>query len=143
MPRPSPEERKRIETNRAAKRKLRAEIAAREQRTADRVQGIVDTALARARRPLPDLAELIQQLEEARQLAMACFPPQPNAAINATMAQAKLLGFVVDKQAIAVGKPDEFRAVEQEEEILERLRERHGSRIAQRFSEFIRDNAAG
>ena len=51
MPRPSPEQRKRLEANRRAKAKLRDEIAAREQRTHDRVQGIVDTALGRSRTP--------------------------------------------------------------------------------------------
>ena len=66
-------------------------------------------------------------------MALSTFPPQANAAVNATLAMGRLLGILVDRHAVAVGKPDEFRAVDREEEIIERLRERHGSRIAERF----------
>jgi hypothetical protein len=139
MPRPSPEERKRLEANRKAKAKLRDEAAEREKRTADRVQGIVDTALGRSRahQALPDLPELLERLEEARRLAMAC--SQPTAAVAAVMAEARLLGLVIDKQMVAVGGPDEFRSAESEDEVFERLRERVGSRKADRFIAFFQD----
>ncbi len=41
--------------------------------------------------------DLVKQLEEARQVALALENPQCSAAISATMGTAKLLGLVVDK----------------------------------------------
>src|SRR5260370_176710 len=51
-------------------------------------QRIVDGALSRTRerQALPNLAELIAQLEEARAVALSTFPPQASAAVNATLA---------------------------------------------------------
>jgi hypothetical protein len=137
MPRPGPEDRKRLEASRKAKQQLRDEAAEREKRMADRVQGIVDGALARSRgrEALPDLPELLERLEEARSLAMAA--AQPQAAVAAVLAEARLLGLLVDRSVVAVGAPGEFKAAEREEEVIERLRERVGSRAAERFLTFI------
>ena len=44
--------------------------------------------------------DLVKQLEEARQVALALENPQCSAAISATMGTAKLLGLVVDKTDI-------------------------------------------
>lgn len=41
--------------------------------------------------------DLVKQLEEARQVALALENPQCSAAISATMGTAKLLGLIVDK----------------------------------------------
>ena len=44
--------------------------------------------------------DLVKQLEEARQVALALENPQCSAAISATMGTAKLLGLVTDKQEL-------------------------------------------
>jgi hypothetical protein len=137
MARPSPEQKKRLEANRKAKERLRDEAQVRERRVADRVQSIVDDTLARSRgrQALPDLSELLERLEEARALAMAT--SQPTAAVAAIMAEARLLGLEVNRSMVAVGSPEEFRAIESREAVIERLRERFGSRRADRFLAFI------
>jgi hypothetical protein len=142
MARPSKEEKARLEARRVAKEKLRADNAAQEKRTTDRVQGIIDTALTRPRDPLPDREELILRLEEARQVALSTFPPQVSAAVAAVMAEAKLMGLWVDKSMVAVGTPQDFltgNAKEQEEAVYERIRERLGSRATDRFKAFVED----
>jgi hypothetical protein len=110
-----------------------------------RVRGLVENALSRARDPMPDLQELVMQLDEARQVAMTAYPPQVNAAVNAIMSTAKLLGFVIDRQQVAavVGGPQDFNVhgpfEDRERAVIERLRERVGSRNADRFMAFIED----
>src|SRR5215813_6156435 len=105
MPRPSPSDRRKIEARRKANAKLRDDAAEREKRVAAQVEKIVSGALVRSRgcEALPDVPELIQQLEEARLLAMAS--GQAKAAVDAVMAQGRLLGLVVDRSAVAVGSP--------------------------------------
>jgi hypothetical protein len=134
MPRPNRQEKNRLEQRRQQKAKLRADGAGREQRTADQVKQLVDAALTRTRRDaLPNLPDLIEQLQEARAIALACYPPQTGPAIASTMAQAKLLGFVVDRSAVAVGTPQQFQVAKSEADVLEDLRERIGSAGAEQF----------
>jgi hypothetical protein len=140
MARPSPEERKKLDARRAEKAKLRGDKDARDAAVHVRVQGIIDQSLKRSRGALalPDIEELVARLEEARALAMAT--SQPGHAVAAVMAQAKLLGLVVEMQA--VGRPEEIRALqgdvaEQQQALIERLREKHGSRAAEKFARFI------
>jgi hypothetical protein len=67
MARPSPNERKKIDANRAAKAKIKSEVDAREQRTRDRVDQIVTTALSctGSRDVLPTVPDLVEKLEKA------------------------------------------------------------------------------
>jgi hypothetical protein len=155
MPRPSDRDRKRIEANRKANAARRDDEAKREKQTAARVSKIVGDARAahekrvaarvskifddaldrtRARDTLPDIAELVAQLDEARMAALACYPPQAGAAVAATMAAAKLLGYVIDKSAVAVA---DFRTPKTREDVLNDLREAIGDGPTQQFLEIV------
>ena len=46
------------------------------------------------------LADIIDELEEARQVALTAATPQSGSAVAATMGKAKLLGLVVDKAEV-------------------------------------------
>jgi hypothetical protein len=95
MARSSPEERRKLERRRTEKQALRAANADRDQQVHARVQQIVDQALARstaAGEAIPDLPVLLRELEEARLGALSVYPPQSSAAVQATMAKARLLG---------------------------------------------------
>ena len=142
MPTPNRNERRKIEARRAANKAARDEAAEREKRTAARVQGILDNALGRTRErgALPDLAELISQLDDARMVALSTHPPQANAAVNATRAMSRLLGLLVDRSVVAVGSPSEFMhgdVADQKRALFERMSERVGSKKAQRMLAFI------
>jgi hypothetical protein len=75
VPRPSPEQRKKIEANKLAKQKGRDEVAARERRICAKVQAITDEALGFPNAPLrsefPDIANIMDKLERAYCLAVA------------------------------------------------------------------------
>src|SRR5215469_16520677 len=110
MPRPTDAEKRAIEER---KRKNAAERNVREQRDRqvyDRVQGLVQQSLRRPRETI-DLDVILTDLSEARAIALSCFPPQVGPAVNASLAQARLLGLIVEKQEI--GRPSEFAEVEQ------------------------------
>jgi hypothetical protein len=67
----------------------------------------VREALARARenaayRTEITLDSLVQRLERAYDVALACEPPQTNGAVAATMGIGKLLGLVVDRAQLDV-----------------------------------------
>src|SRR5215813_12410007 len=135
MPRPSPNERKRLESRRCEKQALRESAAERERRTADRVQIILDEALSRprSRETLPDLHSLIEKLESAYALAMTTSQPKP--AIDAVLAMGRLLGLLVDRSATVIGSPDDFRR--SDEEIVARMRERVGDEETERFLQAV------
>ncbi len=143
MARPSPNERNKIDANRAAKAKIKSEVDAREQRTRDRVDQIVTTALSRtgSRDGLPTVPDLVEKLEKAYALAMAT--SQPVAAVSATMATGRLLGLVIDRSAVAIAQvgPERFHGdIEvQREAVFERIRERVGSARAQWFITFMQE----
>jgi hypothetical protein len=137
MARPSPNERKKIDVNRAAKAKIKSEVDAREQRTRDRVDQIVTTALSRtgSRDVLPTVPDLVEKLEKAYALAMAT--SQPVAAVSATMAIGRLLGLVIDRSAGAIAQVGHGDIEVQREAVFERIRERVGSARAERFITFM------
>ena len=58
---------------------------------------IKELKLGHTKRHELTIDDLVKQLEEARQVALALENPQCSAAISATMGTAKLLGLVVDK----------------------------------------------
>jgi hypothetical protein len=108
----------------------------REQETHERLERLLSAILDGGNGELPDLGMLVGRLEEVRTVSLAAFPPQCNAAVNAIMAQAKLLGMVVDRQAI--GKPQDYNMGHDEEAaIYERLRERLGPEHVERFRQIV------
>jgi hypothetical protein len=62
------------------------------------LQQICDDALKRikTREGLPDVPALVERLDAAYEMAMVT--RQPNAAVNAIMAQGRLLGLIIDRQ---------------------------------------------
>jgi hypothetical protein len=154
MARPSEEERKKIAARRVAKQKLREDANHRAAEIHTKVQGLIDAALKKSRtaRGQYDLDAILEGLEHARVLAMQI--QQPNSAVNALMAMAKLQGLVIEQQI--VGAPQEFAnlqgdAQEQQLAVLERLRERiserYGSAVANRatarFTGMLEDLRSG
>src|SRR5262245_29715249 len=135
MPRPSPSDRRKIEARRKANAARRADIAAQERRTAERVQKIIDESLSRprSRDTLPGLHDLIEKLESAYDLAMAT--NQAKAASDTVMAMGRLLGLVIDKSqsAVAIGSPADFQQTEAE--VIANLRERVGDGPTELFLE--------
>jgi hypothetical protein len=144
MPRPSDEERKRIERRRAeGKRRLDA-AAKQEAAINTHVQSICNAALGLAKGR--DLETLLAKLDVAYDLAMTC--RQPGAAVNAVLAQGRLMGLLVDRSAVLhaqagsggeqgadflLGDIEANRA-----QLLEMLREKMGSNRATRLVEFMR-----
>jgi hypothetical protein len=144
MARPNDEERRGREQRRAANQRARDETHERDKMIRTRVDRLVSDALDRSKRSddLPDRAEIIARLEEARHVALSCWPPQCQAAANCAMYEAKLLGYVIEQTA--VGSPEEFPVLtgsteEAERAVIERLRERVGSKATDRFVAMIRD----
>jgi hypothetical protein len=91
---------------------------------------------------LPDRAERVARLEEHRQIALACWPPQVRAANEAAFMQARLLGLVVDQQAVLHANANEPIALtgdvaETRERLVEALSERMGTRKATKTVEFM------
>jgi hypothetical protein len=146
MPRPDKGEKRRIEQRRAKNEKARDEAVARDAAVRKRVEGLLDQALNRAKaepnRP-PDRLELIARLEEHRQLALSCWPPQIGPANSAVFMTARLLGYVVDQQAIVhadAGTVDlTGNTAALTEQAMEKLRERIGSARADRLLAFLKD----
>ena len=139
MPRPDKETRKRIEANKKRNAALRDDAAEREKRVAAQVEKIVSGALVRSRgrEALPNVPELIQQLEEARLLAMAS--GQAKAAVDAVMAQGRLLGLVIDRSAVAVAGVGFGGQAKTHDEIIRDMRESIGNEATQQFLQAIED----
>lgn len=76
------------------------------------------------------ITEGLVEAEQARQVALNALPPQPMAAIAATRLKADLMGLIVNKQAVAVGKPGDFTARDTEADIEAKLRDRFGEHRA-------------
>jgi hypothetical protein len=144
MPRPSPNERRKIEARRKANAQIRDTEAERKKQMDARVQSIISAALdrPRSRELLPDLHSLLEKLESAYDLAMAT--NQANSAIAATMAMGRLLGLVIDKSAVAVaGQVSVFGAGSRKEpqtieDLVDDIRETLGPRATQRFIEGLK-----
>jgi len=120
--------------DRNALRKLQDE---REQIGHDRLQRLLQTIVDRMGGTKPEFGVVdgLMELSEARMVALAADPPQANAAVNATIAKCKLMGLYIDRSQVAHGSMP--AAQEGEEAIIERLRERAGSRAADEFMKFI------
>jgi len=74
--------------------------------------------------------EALIELEQARRVAMVADPPQAGAMVAATMGKAKVMGLIVEQQA--VGSPDEFKN-KSEEELIAIMRERVGPKETEIF----------
>ena len=108
------------------------EKVARQNQIAKRVEQLVADATAHNhQRPadaMPDAIEIIERLEQARLLAMTLSEPQ--AAINAAIAQGKVAGAFIERAAVVTGTPADFETPQQR---LERLSERYCSKWGARI----------
>jgi hypothetical protein len=78
--------------SRSAATRLAADVNICERLAAIQERGAVRAELT--------LADIIDELEEARQVALTAATPQSGSAVAATMGKAKLLGLVVDKAEV-------------------------------------------
>jgi hypothetical protein len=136
MPRPTPQERQQRDERRQRNEAERSAREAREKQTFARVRSIVDQALSRPRHNF-GVDEALIELEEARICAMSVFPPQSGAAVAATMAKAKLLGLIIDRQEVGSPQDYEFENARTREELLEMLHDRLGPMAVERFKKFV------
>jgi hypothetical protein len=108
----------------------------REQATHERLERLLSSIVNRGSKPEFGALQALMEFEEARMVALTAYPPQANAAVNATLAKAKIMGLVIDRQAI--GKPTEFNgSADEEEKIFEHLSERIGAAGAEQFMAFV------
>lgn len=136
MARPSPEVKAQREARRAKVAAIRDEELAAQERGRVQVDGIVAGAVAtvQARKPgeLPGLIDILDELEQARQLALAASVPA--AAVNASMAKAKLLGMIVERAQVVQGTPAEYAEADAEQ-IYERVKDKWGPRGLEVFKQ--------
>jgi hypothetical protein len=83
------------------------------------------------------IASLVDELEQARALAMA--KGQAGAAVAATMGKAKITGLAVERAEI--GQPGDFAGARSIEEIVERIRAELGSADADAFAALVNGQA--
>ena len=91
-----------------------------------------------AKSPPPTIDEVTEMLRAAFKLAMET--AQPGHATNAALALAKVHGFLVERQAIVTGTPDDFRGgtLEAEDErSYAEIRREYGERAELEFREFV------
>jgi hypothetical protein len=69
--------------------------------------------------------------------APTVFPPKCAAVAAATLAKAKLLGLIIDRQELGSPQDYEFKKARTREELLEMLRERLGPAPVERFKKFV------
>jgi hypothetical protein len=142
MPRPQkPDRRKeKTEANRALKHRLWDEQAAREARQDALVQSIIDKALAKKKSGEFSLLDAFDEINEAREMALAL--QQPSSAAKCTWYKAQLAGLLIQQHAhaVAVGQPGDFNLQgnigDTRRRLLERISERHGSRKAKLMIEY-------
>lgn len=116
----------------------RAAKDAREKASHDRVERLLSVIINRQQNETYGRTEGLMELEESRMLAMAM--GNPGAAVAATVAKCKLMGLMVEKrQEMPPGAPGSLHGPteEQEDVIMERLRERAGPAVAARFKQLI------
>jgi hypothetical protein len=136
MPRPTPQERQQRNERRQRNEAERSAREAPEKQTFARVRSIVDQALSRPRDNF-GVDEALIELEEARICALSVFPPQSGAAVAATIAKARLLGLIIDRQKVGSPQDYEFEKARTREELLEMLHERLGPAAVERFKKFV------
>ena len=95
---------------------MRDDAAERDRRIASKVEGILTAASARRRDAIPDLPEIVAKLQTAYDVALACHPPQVNAAVSAVSAMGRLLGYDISRSVVAVGTPQDYLHGETSEE---------------------------
>jgi hypothetical protein len=109
MARPNRKEREGIEQRRRHHQTERDAAKARQDRSRQQIADILAQAqAAAAARPadeLPNVVDIVTELEQARQAALACYPPQATAAVAATLAKAKVLGMLIDQSQVMTGSP--------------------------------------
>lgn len=105
---------------------VRAEAKAADEAVRVQVASISAGALvAQKESPGPiTLDEVAAKLRAAYDLAMAT--SQPGHATNAALALAKVGGFLIEKQQVMQGTPQEFTEVQSREEMLARLTDKYG-----------------
>jgi hypothetical protein len=138
MARPSKTERKAIEERREKYRLEREAAAERERASHQQIARLVEASQQAPKPALPDVAELVRRLEEIRAIAMSAIPPQTGPAVQCIVAEAKILGLMLDRQAVMTGTPQQFgiRPDEDEQQFRE-LGERHGPEIEKEFRKFV------
>ena len=118
----------RVERNKIARMTER-----RKTRQQDQLHDMMRFATARVVSDVYTNVEALIEFEEARRFAMATDPPQAAAMVAATMGKCKVMGLIVDKQA--VGKPGDFRKTR--EQVIEELREAVGEGPTRQFLKMI------
>jgi len=128
-----------IERRRDERLKLHAEVEGRKAEAAAQITAIAEgQAVVAAARPadeLPTLPDLIRKLEAAYVLALQTAQPGP--ATNAVMAMGRLLGFVVERSAVAVQHVDGPLAFDEDEKTFARVRDEHGEAAEKEFRRFV------
>ncbi len=142
LPRPSPEQRRKIEANKLRNAKIRDDLAARERRIVAKVSEITDGALEASRRAaisLPDLQNIIDKLERAYCLAAA--KEMPIAMKECAMSQARLMGLIIDRSAVMHANVSATNlhgdVDEQRQALIERFAEKHGTKQARLLTRAI------
>lgn len=119
----------------------RASRDAREQEAHDRLGRMLQTIMERQATAtgVYSRVEGLMELEEIRLLACSTYPPQLGAAVQATIGKCKLMGLMVDKKQDIPSdiNPLQGPTAEQEQVIIERLRERVGSAATNKFIALI------
>lgn len=131
MARPSPEERKRRDANKAKHAKSRDEAAKQEQIVRKRVEAILNDALSGSHDPgiAVERIDLVAKLEHHRLMALSCYPPQISAANSALFLQAKLLGLVVDQAAVVHANAGRIDMSGDQREVAERIFDHYREKI--------------
>jgi hypothetical protein len=152
QPKPDPKknERKRKRQSRADRDKIRRMLDEHAAKDRHRHEHMVDKLLRDANERVGrlktsgyDVDECLAELEEARVAALTAWPPQTGAAVQASMGKARVAGLIVDKQAILHGRVSASTLhgdiADNRNQLIERLREKHGSSIVDRFIAFMRN----
>lgn len=116
---------------------LRLRQNAREHTAHERLQRVLEEIVKQTAKPEFTRLDGLMEAEGARMVALSLYPPRVDWALQATRLKCDLMGLIVSKQALAVGKPQDFPQGDTEEAILERLRERLGPEHAERFMELV------
>jgi hypothetical protein len=104
-------------------------------------KAIMEQAVENAQRMLTEgfsREMALAELEAARLAALASFPVQAGAAVQATFIKAKIMGLIIEKAAVLHGDASspgllQGDAIENQREVISKLRERVGSNAAHEF----------
>ena len=107
----------------------------RKSRQQEQIHEMMRLATARVVSEVYTHVEALMEFEEARRFAMVSDPPQASAMVAATMGKCKVMGLIIDKQA--VGKPEDFKKTR--EQVIEELREAIGEGPTRQFLKMVED----